>query len=468
LGSAAVASCGAASGGEQVNMGSSAGNGISFTHVAVPTAGTYRLSIAYMSAVARQCRLFVNGNEPDTLYVAASGPWCYQGGAPAEIEHLIRLESGVNVITFRPAGAEAPFIDKISVTPDISSMEAEDALLIGSATVAQCAAASGGEQVNLGASVNNGVRFDHVVTQTAGTYRLVIGYMSAVTRQCRLLVNGNDLGIISVDPSGAWCYQGGSPAEAEQTISLPSGINTITFRPVGTDTPFIDKISLLREVYSMEAEDADLFGGASIVQCASASGGEQVNLGSTPNNRVRFDEIEIQRAGAYRLSIAYMSAVTRQCKLIVNGIQQQTLTFEPSGAWCYEDGVPTTKSIDVTLQEGLNRVEFKPMDSSAPFLDKIAIVELGGDTSVGLLGSMPLPVPPGMAVRPKISLYPNPASAHAPLYITLPDHPGKRKVHLSILDMSGIPVFECTETLSDGKADIHPRLNPGLYYIIIR
>lgn len=108
------------------------------------------------------------------------------------------------------------------------------------------------------------------------------------------------------------------------------------------------------------------------------------------------------------------------------------------------------------------------MDSSAPFLDKIAIVELGGDTSVGLLGSMPLPVPPGMAVRPKISLYPNPASAHAPLYITLPDHPGKRKVHLSILDMSGIPVFECTETLSDGKADIHPRLNPGLYYIIIR
>src|SRR5690606_15670141 len=141
--------------------------------------------------------------------------------------------------------------------------------------------------------------FNHVTTQTAGTYHLLIGYMSAVTRQCKLIVNGNDLGTISVDPSGSWCYQGGSPAETVLVISLQSGVNTITFRPVGTDAPFIDKISLLQEAFSMEAEDADLIGSATVVQCATSSGGEQVNPGTSTNNGVRFEDVTIQREGTY-------------------------------------------------------------------------------------------------------------------------------------------------------------------------
>lgn len=468
IGGAAVVQCAAASGGEQVNMGSSSNSGINFNHVAVPTAGAYRLTISYMSAVPRVCRLLVNGDDLGTIGVTPSGGWCYQGGSTAETEHLVQLERGVNTISFRPVGTEAPFIDKINVLPDITSMEAEHATLIGGATVVQCGTASGGEQVNIGSSVNNGLSFNHVTTQTAGTYHLLIGYMSAVTRQCKLIVNGNDLGTISVDPSGSWCYQGGSPAETEQVISLQSGVNTITFRPVGTDAPFIDKISLLQEAFSMEAEDADLIGSATVVQCATSSGGEQVNPGTSTNNGVRFEDVTIQREGTYRLSIAYMSAVTRECQLTVNGGQPQTITFEPSGGWCYQDGVPAIKSVDLELQEGLNTIEFKPTGSNAPFLDKIAIVESTGQLNASQESMGALRAQRGLARRPEASLYPNPARPHARISISLHGDPGNREINVQIFTMDGVKVFERTEAHDNGKIHIHPALNAGLYYITIR
>jgi hypothetical protein len=133
----------------------------------------------------------------------------------------------------------------------ISDYEAENAQLLGTAIVVDCAASSNGKQVNLGKPFANGVRFNEVVTDADGTYRLSIHYMTKVIRSFRLLVNGVSLGQKTVAASGNWCYEGGTTAIYRVDIPLRAGVNVIELRTLGTtntlpEAPFIDKINITK------------------------------------------------------------------------------------------------------------------------------------------------------------------------------------------------------------------------------
>jgi hypothetical protein len=133
----------------------------------------------------------------------------------------------------------------------ISDYEAENAQLLGTAVAVNCAVSSNGQQVNLGKPFANGVRFNEVVTDAAGTYNLSVHYMTKVARGFRLLVNGAPLGLKTVVPSGNWCFEGGNTAVYEVSVELNEGVNTIELRTQGntptlSEAPFIDKINLTK------------------------------------------------------------------------------------------------------------------------------------------------------------------------------------------------------------------------------
>ena len=336
-------------------------------------------------------------------------------------------------------------IDADVLMPDpILDFEAEHAILLGTAAVVSCGTSSNGQQVNVGLAGANGVRFDNVVVPTAGAYRLSISYMSAAaTRNCRLWVNGVDFGIMTFTKSGEWCFNGGSPGIYMRSIPLNQGANIIEFRAVGTEAPFLDKISLLREVLSLEAELATLVGGAQVSACGKASNGASVNLAMAASNGVRFDEIDVPASGTYTLDVSYVSKVARDARIFVNGALFQTANFGLSGNWCFEGGATKIMSFQIPLNAGTNQIEIKPTGADAPFIDKIAIVNPSGSTS--LVNTSERDGDNKKAVfgdHDKVSMviYPNPVGAQESFYIKI-DSPYLEKAEVIIYDLLGKPVW---------------------------
>ncbi|KAB7726846.1 T9SS type A sorting domain-containing protein [Rudanella paleaurantiibacter] len=187
---------------------SQGGEDRSFTHFL--SAGTHRITVAYASSSARLDRLAVSS----------------VGRNPADED---------------PNVVKAVFV---------SDYEAENAELLGTVAVVDCDKSSNLKQVNMGRAFANGVRFNEVVTDAAGTYELSTHYMSKVNRPFRLLVNGVSQGQKTVNASGNWCFEGGLTAIYKVNITLNEGVNTIELRTVGTgtqpDAPFMDKINLAK------------------------------------------------------------------------------------------------------------------------------------------------------------------------------------------------------------------------------
>ena len=117
-GTAKTVSCSTASGGVTVNkLGSGGSNNgtLQFNNVNVPTAGTYHLTISYISKYNRSANIRINGNAPQTVNFPSSGNWCYKGGSPSDLTISITLNAGNNTILFDNPSANAPVIDKIVV-----------------------------------------------------------------------------------------------------------------------------------------------------------------------------------------------------------------------------------------------------------------------------------------------------------------------------------------------------------------
>lgn len=363
-------------------------------------------------------------------------------------------------------------VDPDVLRPDpILDYEAENAVLLGTAAVAACAKSSNGQQVNIGASVNNGVRFGNVVVPAAGAYRLTIAYMSAATlRNCRLLVNNVDLGVMAMSKSGEWCFNNGAPGDFKRSIQLNAGVNKIEIKAVGTDAPFIDKISLLREVASYEAELAVLSGTVAVAPCDKSSNGAIVNMGATSSNSVHFNAVEALSTGTYLLDVAYFSKVQRDVRIFVNGSLFQTASFEVSGNWCFESGTPRVKSFEIPLTQGNNSIEIKPTGTDAPFIDKIAILlkpieVVQGTIGQDIVSSIDLN---NRLQKEKISLsvYPNPSVAQDEFSI-LVTGPDNDHFDLQILDILGRPMFRDATGMVNHPLKSGRGLTPGVYLVVV-
>lgn len=164
--------------------------------------------------------------------------------------HEIRLASAsgnvpVDRIAIASKGKLPEEIDpNVILIQEKLEFEAEHAVILGSATIVNCANSSNGKQVNMGSVNSNGVRFNQIIAREAGTYVLNISYMSAVSRSFRLLVNGVAQGQKTVQSSGAWCFNNGVPGVYKVEVTLKKGLNSIDITPFTGDAPFIDKIKL--------------------------------------------------------------------------------------------------------------------------------------------------------------------------------------------------------------------------------
>jgi trimeric autotransporter adhesin len=259
FGTTTIQSCVNSSNGQQVNMGLSTSNGIRFNQIIAEDAGAYKLRVSYMSKVARNFRVRVNGTLMGRQTVVPSGNWCFIDasnptlGSPAIHEVVVILKRGSNTIELTPAGTDAPAMDKIKLEKAPLTnvdLEAELAEIVGSTSIVTCATASNGSLASPAIGTANGIRYNNILCSEAKTYDVDISYISKTVRNLRISVNGGAYTTYAFDPSGNWCFEGGSPTIKTIPLTLVQGVNTIEMRSTTTDAPFLDKIAIKEQPVS--------------------------------------------------------------------------------------------------------------------------------------------------------------------------------------------------------------------------
>jgi hypothetical protein len=126
-----------------------------------------------------------------------------------------------------------------------TSVEAEDALLVGAAEVLAEPAASGGRlvhQIGTDQAGNSGALvFNGVTVARATRYALTVAYVTGEDRNVLLSINDDRPLLLRFPSSGGW----DTVATQTFTIELRAGRNKLAFSNPGYFAPRIDKISLL-------------------------------------------------------------------------------------------------------------------------------------------------------------------------------------------------------------------------------
>ena len=117
--------------------------------------------------------------------------------------------------------------------------EAEAAVLTGTAIIANCSNASGGQMIkDISNGVANAVLFKDISVPQAGDYFITVSYYATNQRKMAYQMNDKVANTFSVPASGVWCYQGGVPGDYTFQESFGEGVNELIFY----DSPIIDKI----------------------------------------------------------------------------------------------------------------------------------------------------------------------------------------------------------------------------------
>ncbi len=373
-----------------------------------------------------------------------------------------------------PAGATPEAIDpNVIIETGPQSFEAEQALFIGSPTIAAaCAVASNGLIVNLGTSSNNGIQFGPILVGSTGTYQLTIKHFVGGTlgRSLRVFVNGTLQPIQLVPVSGLFCFEGGSPGTWIMSVRLNAGNNTIELRPVsGLQAPIIDKIEIRQTLVSLEAELAQLTGTVATPTCSNASNGMLANMGNTLTNAVQFNNISVPATGTYQLNISYYSKVARTMRMFVDGEPATNLSFAISGNWCFEtpSGVGVIKTVPLSLTAGVHTIRFQAQSGDAPILDKIELVdpsdlapvtsnETTKEDGVAMLMNRVEPVASGF-------VYPNPARAGTTIYLPAGNSINTQTATITLLDVRGAAIKSQVQSTKAGFT--LPNVPGGIYMV---
>ena len=383
----------------------------------------------------------------------------------------------IDRVALMPAGNSPVAIDPdVIIATGPQSFEAEEAIIIGTAAIVNCATSSNGMQVNMGIPSSNGVRFENILAGNSGTYQLAIQYMNGGTpRNLRVIVNGTQLPLQRVVGSGTWCFAAGTPATWLMSVNLLAGENVIELRPNGVDAPFIDKIEIRPTIVSLEAELAQLTGTVTLSSCTSASNGTLAGMGNTGTNAIQFNNINVPTAGTYNLNISYFSKDARTIRLFVDDQPATTISFAISGNWCYETpaGVAVVKTVPLTLSAGVHTIRFQPVAAAnAPILDKIDLVDPSNPEETLITTSSPqieesVSMLMSRAVAAESGLvYPNPARAGSTIYVPSQNSLGGKAANITLFDARGAAIKNSVQTTSAGFR--LPDVTTGVYLLRVQ
>lgn len=311
-------------------------------------------------------------------------------------------------------------------------LEAEAGEVSGGAKVKAEAAASNGYYVgDIGAGNGAGAVTFKINVTTAGTYTVKLYSITGATRDMSIVVNGNDPVNVSCASNGSWTAPTWTPATGE--IALTAGENTIQFKGNGTYGPNLDRIALelteddaqgfvnsmiadlpdaedvtdadrylvtaVKKSYDslqstdkvtnigkldgiintarepvksfvVEAELAELSGGAEFVSVADASNGYHIGNVGVNGGTAAF-RVNANTAGNRTLKVYFTTAQQRKINVIVNKKDSYELSCTGT-SWSVPNTEPQTTVI--ALKRGENLIELTGAGTNpAPNIDRIEL-----------------------------------------------------------------------------------------------
>lgn len=259
---------------------------------------------------------------------------------------------------------------KIGITYDNTLLsteyEAENGTLSQGATIQECGSCSNNQQVgNLGGSPENYFTYDLDILK-GGDYKMNLSFSSGDPRSIFISVNDNAPVEVVCD-SGDWSTVG----SISLTLSFTAGSNTIKFYNDNDYGPNIDKFSLdYNDVNQLvyQAEDGDLFNGASIQNCDDCSNNQQVgDLGGDSKGYFTYD-LNLDQGGTYAMKLYFSSGDPRSIFISANQNQAIGVLCE-SGGW----STVAEKEITLSLDEGLNTLKFFNDTGYGPNIDGFSL-----------------------------------------------------------------------------------------------
>ncbi len=425
-GTAVVATSATSSGGQKVGY---LGNGASltFNNVSVTSAGSYTLTISYLSGEARSLRITVNNGTSVTPSLASSGGWDTVGTYTTSVTLL----TGTNTIKLDNPSGWAPDIDKIVLSGGsgvtVPSAPTGLTATAGNATVTlSWTASSGATSYNVLRSTTSGSGYTSVGTSTSTSYSntgLTNGttYYYVVTATNSAGTSGNSSqasatpaasGTIPAAPLGltatasgatvalSWNASSGATSytllrsttsgSGYGSIVTQSGLSyTDTSVSGGTTYYYVVRATNSAGTsgnssqvfatpsggggggsvtYEAEASGNTLAGGAVVVTSATSSGGQKVGyLGN--GGAVTINGVSSATTRAYTLVISYLSGEARNLRITVNSGAPVTPSLASTGGWDTLGTYTTT----VTLTAGTNTIKLDNPSGWAPDVDKIVL-----------------------------------------------------------------------------------------------
>lgn len=361
-----------ASSGVQVgNLGGDQNGSLKFTNINVDQTGDYLMRVDYSSGSDRAFDIRVNELPGVRLTCPAvvADDWETIGS----VYLPVKLTQGSNTVKFDNKSGYSPNLDSIAITKGISSYEAENPAntLQGGAVISSDSPEDSGRRHigNLGGGgpEYGSVQFNDVRVKASGIYKLTAYYISGSDdRYFTVGINGGAPVRLNCPNSGGWSVVG----RIETLVALNEGSNTINF---GSDyyAPNLDKIEISEWPLSYEAEDpSNTFENGATVDSNPKDSGEK-HAGNLGDGWMRFNHVNVNTAGEYRLTLYYISGSDdRSFDISVNGTPALNIPCPKS-----DDDWSQFAPIDLTVQlnSGDNTIRFSKAGGYAPNLDRIEL-----------------------------------------------------------------------------------------------
>lgn len=400
-GNASVAECAVCSGEKKVG-GLYQGSSLQFNGVTVSEAGSYKVSVSYISGDPRSVNIRINGGNAENYDFPKTADWSTVG----TFDVTLPLNAGTNTIVFDDGNWYSPDIDKIVIAPTATPnpgggggsetppayaqyYEAESAvnMLTGKASISNCGKCSGGKKVG-DLYQGSSLQFNQIQVNAPGIYTVKLYYISGDPRSVQISANGGTAELYDLPKTTDWNTVGTFDVD----LSLTAGSNTIILSDGNAYSPDIDRIAVSPKIVTYEAESSTntLAGKASIANCSSCSEGRKVG-NIYQGSSLQFNGVEVGATGNYQVAVSYISGDPRSVQVSVNGGEAETYDFPKTPDW----NTVNTYVIPLALVAGSNTIQFADGNGYSPDLDKIVVgpkseLNPGDDDNVG--GSLGEPV----------------------------------------------------------------------------